>query len=156
MAAGVYASARFATTPKDDVLGSLFRGDVTVCHHDDICGGIFLECSASTEGVAAYSLHNALERAGGREVRVITIRCIEWFNESMLSAGGRTISWDAVHKRTIVAYGPTETHSKAWWASRGWLAFHTDFVDIAHPQAMHATTSAQEFDAKLNKLWELV
>lgn len=55
----VYGIARFSALPTDDVLGKLLRTECTVCHHDDIRGGVCLECVAMN--MTADALYHVLK-----------------------------------------------------------------------------------------------
>lgn len=73
----------------------------------------------------------------------------------MLVARGRVVTWDAHTQRVVVSYGTAETRTPAWWAAHGWLAFHTDGIEIVHPHAVQASMSADTFLSKLDAVWKL-
>ena len=150
----MYASARFNAVPADDVLAALLREEATVCHHDDIRGGYCVEMVVGKGKVSPAVLRHVLQVLGGEDITVIDIRCVEWFSESMLAAGGRVVAWDDETNQSTVSYGQIESKTPAWWAAHGWLAFHVDAIDIAHPHAVHASASAQSFVSKLDQLWK--
>lgn len=150
---GVYGSARFAALPCDDVFGALIREECTICHHDDIRGGVCVECVIGKGKLAPQILQHVFQVLGGEDIVVIDIQCVEWFSESMLAAGGRVLTWDT--NRTSVCHGSSECRSAAWWALHGWLAYNVDAVDIIHPHAVHAAASAHTFLTKLEQLWKM-
>lgn len=150
MARGVYGRARFSAAPTDEALAAHFR-EVTVTHHDDICGGICFECVCDT---VLGDVEAALVALGGIEVVVHDITCVQWFSESLLVGGGRVVSRDG--SRIMVMYGPSETRSPAWWALEGWLAFHVDAADVVHPQAVQAAGCADDLVQLFDRLWSFV
>jgi hypothetical protein len=150
---GVYARAHFDDVPTDDAVGRMFRKEVTVCHHDDVGGGVCFECVA--DWGTAQSVAQALTALGGENVTGESIRCIEWYSDSMLAAGGRVVSWDLEANAAGAAYGVSCHRSPAWWAANGWLAFHVDAVDVAHPRAIQTAPSAHAFMTQLERVWKM-
>jgi len=150
---GIYARARFLHPPTDDEIGGMFVREVTVCHHDDVGGGVCFECVVdwgTTTSVAC-----TLGALGGTNVVAEPIRCVEWYNDSLLVAGGRVVMWDLEANAARVAYGVSCHRSPAWWAANGWLAFHVDAVDVAHPHAMQTASNAHAFMSQLERVWKM-
>jgi hypothetical protein len=132
-------------------LGAVLRDGAHVCHHDDIRGGVLVEAIVvSCRDHGDELRRRIVEELGGTDVVVAGVRAVDWFCASMDVAGGRCIAWDAHGGARLV--GCAEKSTKGWLVSQGWLAFHTEDVDVVHPMALQAADCARAFAEAIDKV----
>lgn len=111
-------------------------GECTVCHHDDIRGGVLVEGVADVDRDV---IRDALVDARCRDVFAKFVVGLDFYVESILYAGGCQLTIDVDAQCMRATFPLARTHRDAdpeWWVNQARVADLND-VDMVHPQAMH-------------------